>query len=529
MGHAGTRWVRHGVAAAALAAAGAMQVPAVQAQNNTLVMAVPSAPKGVDGDVWLPGTLETVIQVYEGLTEYAIVPGADGRRKLDPGNMKPHLAESWTVSPDGKTYVFKLRNAKSFRGNELTADDVVFGYEKSVAQKRTGLFLKTVGLIDKVEKVSDKEVKFTLTSPNRSFLRVLYLYTPSVYDSRVVKENAKADDPYATQWVAQNTAGYGAYHMTENRPGEGAQFVRNPNYFGPKPFFDRVVYREVPSAANRPALVQQGVAQWADQVPIQAIPELMKDKRVKVEKEAGSGTAHLVMNRNYKPFDDVRVRKAMIHAMDYEAVNKTVFHGLGTRSRSNLLPSFPGYVAANTYETDYAKAKQLLSEAGYPNGLEVTLEYAENQWWEEALSIQFQQSAANAGIKVNLKRIPNTEMNSRRGVGQRTLPFFPFLSNPFVLEPSYAYYLTLHSKGSNNAAAFYEKDFDALIDAMVIEPDEEKYKKMVEEGQKRIAAEALYVDTFYPGVFGVMAPCIEGWIFRPVPYVLWRDLSCKKT
>jgi len=64
---------------------------------------------------------------------------------------------------------------------------------------------------------------------------------------------------------------------------------------------------------------------------------------------------------------------------------------------------------------------------------------------------------------------------------------------------------------------------------MVIEPDEAKYRQMVEQGQRKIADEALYVDTFYPGVFGVMAPCIEGWIFRPVPYVLWRDLSCKKT
>ena len=521
------RWFRRSLFASAAVAALASFAATAQAQQ-TLVVAGVTTPKGIDGDVFLPGTLESVINMYEGLTEYGRIKDASGKEVLDASQVKPHLAESWTASPDGKSYVFKLKPAKSPHGNELRADDIVFGFQKSDEQKRTGLFLKTVALIDTVEKVSDKEVKFTLKSPNRSFLRTIQLYTPGIYDSKKVKENATAADPFALQWIAQNSAGYGAYHMQSIRPGEGAVFVANPNYFDKKPFYDRVVFREVPQPSNRAALVKSGDAQWAEQVPMQAIPDLMKDKNVKVENVVGTGTAHLLMNPKYKPFDDVRVRRAMIYATDFDAINKTVFLGLGTRSRSYMPTVLPGHIEAYKYETDYAMAKKLLAEAGYPNGVEVSIEYSDNNWWEEQLAIQVAQSAANAGIKITPKRIPSTEMNMRRGPGQRTIPFFTYLTTPFVLDPGYSFYLSAHSQGSNNTAAYYRKEMDELIDKIVVETDDAKWKSMLAEAQRMHAEDAIYIDTFYPGVYAVMAPCVTGWVWRPVPFTYWRDLRCEK-
>lgn len=513
---------------AAVLLAAALGAGTAAAQTNTLVVAGVTTPKGIDGDVFLPGTLESVINIYEGLTDYGRIKDASGKEVLDASTVQPHLAESWTVSPDGKSYVFKLRAAKSPHGNELRADDIVFGFQKSEEQKRTGLFLKTVALIDTVEKVSDKEVRFNLKAPNRAFLRTIQLYTPGIYDTKKVKEHATAADPMALQWIAQNSAGYGTYHLQQNRPGEGAVFVVNPNYFGKKPYYDRVVFREVPQPSNRAALVRSGDAQWAEQVPYQAIPDLMKDRNVKVEHAPGTGTAHMLMNPKYKPFDDVRVRRAMIYATDFDAINKTVFLGLGKRSRSYMPSLLPGHIEAYTYETDYAKAKQLLTEAGHPNGIEVTLEYSDNNWWEEALSIQYAESAAKAGIKVTPKRIPSTEMNMRRGPGQRTIPFFTYLTTPFVLDPGFSFYLSAHRDGSNNTAAYYRKEMDDLIDRIVVEQDDAKWKALLAEGQKMHAEDAIYIDTFYPGVYAVMAPCVTGWVWRPVPFTYWRDLRCER-
>ena len=501
--------------------------PAALAQN-TLVVAAVTTPKGLDGDVFLPGSVEAAINVYEGLTDYArIKDAATGRERIDATKLVPHLAESWTLSPDGTIYVMKLRNAKSPSGNELNADDLVFTFEKSSAQKRTGLFLLTVSTVDKVEKVSDKEVRFTLKAPNRSFLNVLQLYAPSVYDSKTVKTHATAADPFALEWVAQNTAGYGAYTVQSLRPGEGATFAANPNYFGPKPFYDRVAYREVPSPANRAALVKSGAAQWAENVPIQAILDLQKDPNVKVEREQGTAPAIVWMNAKYKPFDDARVRKAMLHATDYDAINKTVFLGIGTRSRSFLSPMMAGYQPLFQYETDYAKAKQLLAEAGYPNGVEVTMEYSDLYWWEEGVALQLQQSMQNAGIKVTPKRLPATEMRQRYGVGQRTLPMHTNTNVPYVMNAGYGFFLNLHTRGSGNYSGYVSPKMDGLIDQITVERDDAKYNALVAEAQKLYVEDAPGIETFYPGFYAVMAPCVHGWVWRPVNYVYFRDLRCE--
>jgi len=519
------------LAGGALVATGALLAGmGMAAAQNTLVVAAVTTPKGFDGDVFLPGSVETAVNVYEGLTDYGLTRDANGRTVLDASKTVPLLAESWTVATDGKSIVFKLRSTKSFFGNELTADDVIFGHEKSLSQKRTGVFLRDVASIEKVEKLSDKEIKVTLKAPNQATLKVLQLYAPSIYDSKTVKSHATADDPFGAKWIGSNTAGFGAYHVQSVRPGEGMVMVANPNYAaGEKPFFDRIVYREVPSPSNRAALVKQGAAQWAEQVPISAIPDLMKDQNVKVEHVTGSGVALGWMNPKYKPFDDVRVRRALIHATDFDAIGKTVFLGLGTRSHSFLSAQMPGYIDTYKYETDYNKAKTLLTEAGYPNGVDVTIEYSDLNWWEEALAIQFQDSMKNAGIRVTPKRIPSTELRTRAGPGQRTLPFHTGSTIPFVFDPGYAFYLAQHSTGASNVVGYNNPKMDAIIEQMIVEPDEKKRMQLIADAQNLYKDEALSIETFYPGFYAVMAPCITGWLWRPVQIATnYRSLSCKR-
>ena len=496
---------------------------------ETLVIAAVTTPKGFDGDVFVPGMVENNINVYEGLTDYGLKQGPDGRMEVDASNLLPHLAESWTITDGGKTVTVKLRSAKSFFGNELSADDVVFGHEKSLTQKRTGVFIRNVSSIESVEKVSDKEVRYRLKGPNAILFGGMQIYVPAIYDSKTVKENATADDPFGIKWIANNTAGYGAYHVESVRPGEGAVLVRNPNYFGDRPYFDRVIYRDVPSAANRAALVKSGAAQWAEQVPIQAIPDLIKDPNVKVERVIGTGSAALSMNAAFKPFDDIRVRRAMKLAANYEAISKTVFLGLGTPSLSFLATQMPGYIETSPHVTDYDEARKLLAEAGYPNGVEVTLEYTDLYWWEEGMAIQIQESMKNAGITVTPKRIPSTELRKRAGPGQRTLAFHTSQTTPFVLDPGYQLFLTAHTGGSSNVSGYINPAMDKLIEDITAELDPDKRVQLTQEAQRILANDVLQVDTFYPGVYAVMAPCITGWVWKPIPYLYYRTLKCEKS
>ena len=502
-------------------------VAPVLAQGKTLVVAAITTPKGLDPDFWVPGMIESVVNVYEGLTRYGRKTDENGMEVIDANVILPHLAESWTVSDDGKVYEFKLRQGvRSVYGNEMTSADVVWGWEKSVPQKRTGRFLRTVSSVENVEAIDKYNVRFTLSAANRIFLKVLTLYSPSTYDSTEVKKHITDDDPWALEWISKNTAGFGAYHMESLRAGEGAVFIANPNYIFAQPYFTRVVFREVPSAAARTTLIKSGEVQWAEQIPIQQVRDLMEDPNVKVQSVQGTGPATLPINRNFEPFNDVRIRKALIHATNTDAINEAVFLGLGTRSQSFLPPVLPGYKAAYQYEYDIEKAKMLLAEAGHPDGIELTLEYSSLWWWEEALAVQIKDSVAAAGITLNLKQIPATDMLTRRGPGQRSLPFFTYMTTPFVLDPGYAFLLSAHSKGSNNVNAYITEELDAIIDAIVVEPDDDKWLEMIDKAQQMIADDATMIDTFYPGIHAVMAPCITGWVWHPVPYTYWRDLKC---
>ena len=516
-------------ASALLTLAAAAPVSLALAQERTMVIAMVTTPRGFDPDIWVPGQIESAVNVYEGLTRFATRPGPNGRPEIDPGRVEPHLAESWTVSEDGREYLFRSRpGMRSHFGNELTAADVVWTFEKSNAQRRTGLFIRNVTLIEGVEAVSQHNVRFRLREANRIFLSVLTLHIPAIFDSTEARRHATPDDPFATRWLAANTAGFGPYHVESVQAGQQAVFVLNRGYRFDRPFHTRIVWREVPSPATRVALVRTGQVQYAEQIPLQQIADLRRERNVRVESVAAPGSATVRMNPRVAPFDDVRVRQAIAHATDYRAIGEAVFLGLGTRSRSMLNPPIPGAIDAYAFETDYDRARALLAEAGHPNGLDVTLEYSTNWWWEEPLALQMQASLARAGIRVTPRRIPATEMTARRAINVWSLPFMTHLTSSFVPDPSYNMFLTAHSRGGSNVNGNNNAELDRLIDASVVERDDARWTELVAQAQRVQAESATFIETFLPGTHEVFATCIEGFMWRPHNRLVWKDLACRR-
>ena len=513
----------------ARAVVGAMiAAAALPAAAQTLVVAALKTPGGVDGDALKPGTQNIVTQVYEGLTAYARSVDADGVGRLDFTRVVPHLAESWTVTPDGRVYQFRLRpGVRSFFGNEMTAADVVWGWEKSIAQKRTGLFIASVTGVEKIEALDRYDVRFTLRAPSQVFLHLLTNYVPAIYDSTEVRRHATADDPWALKWIDANTAGFGAYHMESVRQGEQAVFVANPNYFGGVPHYKRVIYREIPSGAARYQLLLAGQAQWIEELTHKQVAEMRRDRRVKVVGVEGTAMASVRMNTRFKPFDDVRVRRAFALATDYDGINTAVFEGLATRPRGIVPPIIPGHLAAlPLVEPDVARARALLAEAGFANGLDVTLEYAGLEWWEEGIAIQMQRSLAAAGIRVTPKRITDADMRARSAINRRDLPLFTFKDFPFALDPIYKMFNYAHQKGAANRNDYNNPEFDRLLDAAAVEIDLARRLAMGEAAQRLHADDATWVYIGYPGHFEAMPPCMRGYTWYPDYHERWRELRC---
>ena len=510
-----------------LALLAALSLAMMPVKAETLVIAAASAPGGFDGDSLRPATREVAMQVYEGLTAYRRVPGENGQLRIDPEQVVPHLAESWTISPDGKQYDFTLRQGvKSPYGNELTAEDVAWSWKKSMQEARTGKFIIEVAHVVSVEPVSRYQVRFTLSAPTGVLLRALAGYVPSIYDSTEVRKHATVDDPLALQWMADHAAGFGAYQLASLTRGQQAIFTANPNYFGLKPFFDRVVYREVPSPASRLQLLKAGQVQWAEALRVEQIRDLRTAPNVHVAHDLGTIMANVRMNANFKPFDDLRVRQALAYATDYTAIGKAVFNGEAPRVTSVLPPavpdSKPGYFH---FETDIPRAKALLAEAGYPNGIDITLTYSDAQWFEEGIAIQLKESFARAGIRLTLEK--KTEAEVLAATAKRQVPFFFLRDSPLVLDPFYKLYIDSHPKGASNRNDFADPEYARIVDQGLQELDPATRTTLAQRAQQIHADAVTWIYLFYPGVDQAMASCIQGYTWYPDNTPHWAELSCR--
>mgnify|MGYP006290676937 FL=1 len=497
------------------------------AAAETLIIASANVPEGFDGDALKAHTQHVVTQVYENLVAYAKTE-VDGETVLDPNNVVPHLAESWTVSEDGLTWVFKLREGVlSPYGNELTADDVEWSWAKSFAQERTGNFIARVSNVTDVKAISEYEVEFTLSAPSAILLNALTLYVPGIYDTTEVKKHATEDDPWALEWMEENTAGFGAYHLDRLRADEQALFVANPNYFGEQPYYDRVIYREVPSEASRVTLLKRGEVQWIDRPSIQMVVDMQADESVKVERATSRSVAAARMNPKCELFSDARVRQAFNYAVDKDALNEAVFAGQADKAGSIVSPIIAGSAQEYwVYDYDPDKARELLAEAGFPDGIEEPVEilYADAFWHQEPVAIQVAGMLNDIGVNAQPTRVTTSEMRARAAPGVQDMCFFTWEDGPIVLDAVYSMFLMSHSDGVSNRAGYSNPELDALIDAARQELDAETRLGLMDEAQAIWAEDAPWVLATYPATFEAMAPNISGWVYYPDEHERWKEL-----
>ncbi|MBM3526063.1 MAG: hypothetical protein FJX57_24195 [Alphaproteobacteria bacterium] len=271
-----------------------------------------------------------------------------------------------------------------------------------------------------------------------------------------------------------------------------------------------------------------GQVQWLEELTHKQVADLRKDRRVKVVGVEGTAMASVRMNTRFKPFDDVRVRRAVALATDYAGINTAVFEDLGTRPRGIVPPIIPGSLQTiPLVEPNIERAKALLAEAGHPGGLDLTLEYSAIEWWEEGIAIQMQRSLAAAGIRVTPKKITDADMRARSAINRRDLPFFPFKDFPFVLDPIYKMFNDAHKSGAANRNDYTNAEFDKLLDDAAVEIDPAKRLALGQRAQQLHAEDATWVYIAYPGHFEPMPTCMRGYTWYPDYHERWRELSCQ--
>ena len=330
----------------------------------------------------------------------------------DASSVEPLLASDWTILDDGLTYTFTLRDDVTFaNGDPLQAEDVVFSFNRLKNVKAQPSFLADP--IASLEAVDESTVTITLTEPRPSFLAELANTAFSVTNAEVVQANGgtdaedAAETDTAVEYLDQTSAGTGPYMLESWTPQEETVLVRNPNFWGEAPYFDRIIIVNIPEAATQKVALESGDIDLATDLTPDQVVDLEGNEAIGIFRGPSTWTHFLLMNRDPEiggPLADPLVAEAVRNALDYEGY-RDLWQGSVTPGTNMWIGLAGAYGQDKALTRDLEKAKSLLEEAGYGDGFETTLSYPDLTWSGVNLSTnaqKIQSDLAEIGIDVTL-------------------------------------------------------------------------------------------------------------------------------
>jgi peptide/nickel transport system substrate-binding protein len=459
------------------------------------------------------------MMIYDRLIQFGTKVLPNGVANYDYFKLEPQLAESWEVAPDGSAIVFKLKRNLTFHdGAPVTAGDVKWSFDRFVSvggfpqRQMEQCSLTETG---QFEAVDDYTFKIKLLRQDKLTLPSLAIVVPSVYNSELCKKNATASDPWALEFTKANAAGSGAYKVESFKPGEQVILARFADWKGGvPPKLERALYRTVPAAGTRRALVERADADVAADLPPRDIADIVSAKKLKVESAPQSNTLkYLALLSTMKPFDDVRVRQAIAYAVPYEKVIESAVYGrakpmFGAPANAPQDASWP-QPFPYTYDPD--KAKALLSEAGLANGFETKLCFdASAATVDEPAALIIQDSLAKLGIKLTLEKVP--DFFARRS--QKNWPMAINVFGAWFDGADFFYRWLWHGQNTVfNVANYNKPEMDRLLDAARQERDGAAYESLAKQFIKLAITEVPYIPLYQPVLDVAVNADVNGYVY----------------
>ena len=325
------------------------------AASSDITVAMQLEPPHLDPTSAAAGAIDSVLysNVFEGLTRFA-----------SDGAIIAGLAKSWDISADGTEYIFHLRAGVQFHdGTGMDASDVKFSLDRARSEDSTNAQKALFAGIADVVVVDGTTVKVTLDKPNGSFL-----FNMAWGDAVIVA-------PESIEGIKNNPIGTGAFSFQNWVQGDRIELARNDNYWGSAPALESATFKFIsdPTAAFA-AVMAQDVDVFVSFPAPENLPQFEADPRFQVLEGSTEGETILSTNNKMPPLDNVKVRKAIAHAIDRQAIIDGAMFGYGTPIGTHFAPHHPDYVdLTSNSQYDPELAKKLLAEAGFPNGFETTL------------------------------------------------------------------------------------------------------------------------------------------------------------
>lgn len=452
-----------------------------------------------EGDTMDPGQLSLVTSfavatnIYSGLVRYT--PGT-----LD---LQPDLATSWEVSDDGLVWTFHLRGDVQWQKGygDLTAEDVVASFERARSPDSGSRWSGELAMVDTISAPDPATVVFTLNTASAAFLHTVAAFRQGLIVN--VEAAAEYGDDYG-----RNPVGSGAYQLREWNPGVEIVLEANPDYYEGVPAIDVVRFIIIADENVRMLALQNGELDIAMSL---TNPELYQRILANPALETGeitTSTMHgIMLNTRQAPFDDVRVRQAVLHAIDRDIIAEVIWGGLAEPAYSELAPAYLGHSAdVPRYDYDPERAKALLAEAGHPNGFRTTFTYLSTH--NQELLAVLRANLRDVGIELDIDMADGGTWVQKLGSGQ--VPMVLALATR--ADPHIWYSNFFHSDAfTPGLNGMWYDAVDELIDAGNATADPQERAAIYAQVSQQIMSDVPFIPLYWPMHAHPYWSYVEGW------------------
>jgi dipeptide transport system substrate-binding protein len=493
--------------------------------KGTLVYCSEGSPEGFQPQFFTTGTTFDAVSVpmFNRLVEF----------QIGTTNIVPALAESWTVSPDGKTYTFKLRKGVKFHSNanfkparDFNADDVLFSWNRMAEDNhpfhkltagQTFSYYDDMGMkniVDKVEKIDDTTVRFNLKRPEAPFLADMAMDFASILSKEYFETMQKKGTPNAADVYPIGT---GPFEYVSYQKDATIRYKAFDKYWGGRPKIDNLIYSITRDATARYAKLKTGECQVMAFPKPADLGEMRKDPQLTVLQKEGLNIGYIAFNVEKKPFDDKRVRQALNYATNKDAILKAVYQGTGQVAKNPIPPILWSYNdAVKDYAYDPAKAKELLAQAGLANGFELELWYLpvtrpynpDGKRMAEIIQADWEK----VGVKTKLVTYEWAEYRKRSKGGEHSVIMFGWSGDNGDPDNFFVPLLGCEAvKGGGNAARWCNKPFEDLIIKAAQTPKQADRARLYEQAQMIFKEEAPWITVAHSIRFDPVRKEVKGY------------------